>query len=262
MTQSFRLSANISTLFAELPFLERAAAAARAGFRAVECQFPYAFSASEIAARVTDAGLVMNGINTPAGDPARGEFGFAALPGRASDFRGGFEQALEYGRVLGVSTIHVMSGAPAPEASGKARDAFLENLAWASAVARGAGVTLLIEPLNSRDRPGYFVSRSDAVADLLADLGRDNVKMLFDIYHVQIMEGDLLARIGRHWPLIGHVQIASVPGRREPDEGEIAYASVLAELSARGWAGFVGAEYNPRGRTIDGLGWARPWLAS
>ena len=261
MTQAFRLSANISMLFPELPFPERVAAAASAGFRAVECQFPYAFAAREIAARVADAGVVMNGITTPPGDPARGESGFAAIRGRTAEFRRGFEEALEYGRKLGVSTIHVMSGVPSGGDAGAARDTFLENLAWASEGARDAGVTLLIEPLNSRDRPGYFVSRSDAVADLLRALDRDNVRMLFDIYHVQIMEGDILTRLGRHWPLIGHAQIASVPGRHEPDEGEIAFAAVLAELAARGWSGFVGAEYNPRGPTLDGLGWARPWLA-
>ncbi len=261
MKPAFRLSANISMLFADLPFPERIAAAADAGFRAVECQFPYEFSAAGLAERCAARGLVMNGINTPMGDPARGEFGFAALPGRRADFRAGFERAMEYGQRLGVSTIHVMSGAPDADEKARARDVFLENLAWASDSARGSAVTLLIEPLNSRDRPGYFVSRSGEVVELLGALGRDNVKLLFDIYHIQIMEGDLIAGIGRCWPFIGHVQIASVPGRHEPDEGEVAFAAVLGEFTARGWAGFVGAEYNPRGGAAEGLGWARPWLA-
>ena len=248
-------------LFAELPFLDRIAGAANAGFRAVECQFPYAFPAQEIAARLAAHGLVMNGINTPMGDPAKGEFGHAALPGREADFRAAFDRALDYARVLGVQTIHCMSGVPQPNERARARDTFLKNMAWASDSAHAAGVTLVIEPLNSRDRPGYFVSRSDEIAALLADLARDNVKLLFDIYHIQIMEGDLIRRIDRHWPIIGHVQIASVPERQEPDLGEVALHRVLEEFARRGWSGYVGAEYNPRGQTLAGLGWARPWLA-
>ncbi len=260
MHSRFRLSANISMLFAGRAFLDRVDAAAEAGFPAVECQFPYAVPAPDIAARLAARGLPMNSINTPAGDPARGEFGFAAMPGRADEFRRGFEQALAYGSRLGVSTIHCMSGAPAADDRAAARTTCLDNLRWAAPLARAAAIDLVIEPLNSRDRPGYFVSRSDEVADLLAELAEPNVKLLFDIYHIQIGEGDLLRRLDRHWPLIGHVQIASVPLRREPDEGEVAYRAILDELVARGWDRFVGAEYNPRGDTRAGLGWARPWL--
>ncbi len=249
-------------LFAEHPFLDRIEAAAKAGFGAVECQFPYEYSADEIAARVRDQGLVMNGINAPNGDAARGEFGLAAMPGQQSRFRAAFERALEFGRKVGVSTIHCTSGAPPAGDCVAARATFLENMRWASLGARGAGVTLLVEPLNAVDRPGYFVSRSDDVVALLRELGCDNVKLLFDFYHIQIMEGDLIRRLERHWPFIGHVQIASVPGRNEPDLGEVAYTIVLDALAARGWAGFVGAEYNPRGGTLAGLGWARPWLAA
>src|SRR5262249_48627262 len=138
---------------------------------------------------------------------------------------------------------------------------FLNNLGKASELAAAHGLTLLIEPLNRRDRPGYFVSRSDEVVMLLQDLACDHVKLLFDLYHIQIMEGDLLRRLERHWPSIGHVQIASVPGRHEPDEGEIAYPAILSDLAHRGWSGYVGAEYNPRRGTAEGLGWAAPWLA-
>jgi hydroxypyruvate isomerase len=243
MPSPFRLSANISMLFADLPFLDRIDAAADAGFPAVECQFPYAVPVEDIVARLDARGLPMNSINTPLGDTSRGEFGLAALPGRKYDFRSGFEQALAYATRLKVATIHVMSGVPA------------------ALLARAAAVDIVIEPLNSRDRPGYFVSRSDGVANLLRDIDEPNVKLLFDIYHIQIMEGDILRRMEKHWPIIGHVQIASVPDRHEPDEGEIAYPAILAELAARGWDRFVGAEYNPRGKTIDGLGWAKPWLA-
>lgn len=258
MSSPIRLSANISMLFAELPFLDRIGAAARAGFRAVECQFPYDFPAAEIAARLVDHRLVMNGINTPAGDT----FGLAAMPGRQADFRAGFELALDYGRRLEVETLHCMSGAPPLGERAAAKAVWLENLTWASGLARGAGVTLVIEPLNARDRPGYFISRSDEVVELLAELGCANVKLLFDVYHIQIMEGDLLRRLERHWPFIGHAQIASVPGRHEPDEGEVAFTAVFEALAARGWPGFVGAEYNPRGATLEGLAWARPWLAA
>jgi len=261
MSRPFCLSANISMLFAELPFLDRVDAAADAGFRAVECQFPYGSTASDVAARVGARGLRMNAINTPVGDLSRGEFGFAALPGRADAFRAGFDQALDYGARLKVDVVHCMSGMPASGEGVAARAAFLDNLRWAAPRAREAGIDLVIEPLNARERPGYFVSRSDEVAGLLAELAEPNVKLLFDVYHIQIMEGDILRRLETHWPIIGHVQIASVPDRREPDEGEVAYGAVLDGLAARGWDRFVGAEYNPRGATLDGLGWARPWLS-
>ena len=242
-------------LFREHGFADRIAAAARADFRAVECQFPYEVPAVELAQRLKQAGIPMIGINTPAGDT----FGCAAVPGREVQFRREFELSLAYAQALGASTIHVMSGVPGVSHD-VARRTFLDNLRWASELAP-AGVTLLIEPLNTRDRPGSFVSRSDEVAVLLGELACPNVKLMFDLYHVQIMEGDLVARIERHFPIIGHVQIASVPARREPDEGEIAFERVFEALSAAGWGGWVGAEYNPRAGTVDGLGWARPWLA-
>ncbi len=260
MRQTFTLTANISMLFTDLPFAARIGAAAAAGFRAVECQFPYATAASDVAAELARHDLIMNGLNTPQGDPAKGEFGMAAKPGMQSRFREEFEQALAYAGTVGAQMIHVMSGMTGGQTK-EAQDAFFENFAWASAKARTAGVTLLIEPLNAVDRPGYFVSRSDDVVALLNELGCDNVKLLFDVYHIQIMEGDLLRRLDRHWPHVGHVQLASVPRRHEPDEGEVAFGAILNELNARGYAGFVGAEYNPRSKTQDGLGWAAPWLA-
>jgi hydroxypyruvate isomerase len=248
-----RLSANISMLFREVAFADRIAAAAAAGFAAVECQFPYDVPADVLARRLEDAGLPMIGLNTPPGET----FGAAALPGQEARFRAEFGQALAYATALRVPAIHVMSGVTGG-ASEAARRSFVANLRWAADEAPGH--TLLIEPLNTRDRPGYFVSRSDEVAERLAEVDRPNVKMMFDLYHVQMMEGDLTARIDRHFPLIGHVQIASVPGRHEPDLGEVAYERVFEALQARGWAGFIGAEYNPRGETLAGLGWARPWL--
>ena len=260
MRHTFTLAANISMLFPDLPFMARIGAAARAGFRAVECQFPYATDAREVKAELARHDLVMNGINTPQGDPSRGEFGMAAMPGAQGRFRDEFEQALAYAGIVGARTIHVMSGMTSGQTK-EVRDAFFENFFWASHKARLAGLTLLIEPLNAVDRPGYFVARSDDVVALLGELGCDNVKLLFDVYHIQIMEGDLRRRLDRHWPHVGHVQLASAPRRHEPDEGEVAFTAILADLTARGYAGFVGAEYNPRGSTVAGLGWAAPWLS-
>jgi 2-dehydrotetronate isomerase len=248
-----RFSANISMLFAERPFLERISAAAAAGFDAVECHFPYAFEMAEIRARLADAGLVMNGINTAPGGER--DFGLAALAGREDEFARAMEQALEWAGALGVSTIHVMAGCPAPQDRAWALDTYLHNLERACAMAKGSSVDLLIEPINKYDRPGYFLSRSDEAADIIADLRCSNLKMMFDVYHVQIMEGDLLRRFERHRSVIGHIQFASVPQRREPDEGEVAYPAIFKAIAGMGWNGWIGAEYNPRGKTEDGLGW-------
>ena len=254
-TMSIRLAANISMLFREHGFADRITAAADAGFPAVECQFPYEVEADVLAARLAQAGVPMIGLNTTPGD----RFGSAAVPGLEARFREDFQLALRYAQAMDTRAIHVMSGVPdAPRDA--ARETFLANLRWAAEVAP-ADMTLLIEPLNSRDRPGYFVSRSDEVVELLTDLACPNVKVMFDIYHVQIMEGDLITRLARHFDHIGHVQIASVQGRHEPDEGEICLDGVFTALEAQGWGGYVGAEYNPRGDTVGGLGWAEPWLA-
>ncbi len=256
----FRWSANISMMFADLPFLERIDAAARAGFPAVECHFPYDLDRSAIRERLLDAGLVMNGLNTPSGDAARGEFGFAAVPGRKDDFRRGLDQSLAWAVALGAKTIHCMCGVVDASQRPRAEAVFFENMNFASDVARGTGIDLLIEPINQHDRPGWFVSRSDDVVGLLKKLGRDNVKLMFDFYHIQIMEGDLLRRMERHWRHIGHFQFASVPRRAEPDEGEINYPAIFAAIAQRGWPGWVAAEYRPRGATLDGLGWMRSML--
>ena len=248
-----RFSANIAMLFSDLPFLDRIDAAAHAGFAAVECHQPYDFKVEAIRERLTAHKLVLNGINTRMGNPD--EFGLAAMPGREDAFRETFAEAMHYARALSVSTIHVMSGTPHPRALSEARAVFLSNMRMAAAEARRAGVTLLIEPLNVYDRPGYFVSRSDEVVALLEELGEDCVKMMFDIYHVQIMEGDILRRMDKHWPHIGHIQVAGVPSRHEPDVGEVAYGAIFRALQQRRHAGWIGAEYWPRGTTQEGLGW-------
>jgi hydroxypyruvate isomerase len=255
MNARFRYSANISMMFAELPFLDRIEAAARAGFPAVECHFPYDLDAGDIRSRLEANGLVMNGVNTVPGNS--GTFGLAAQPGCESDFAAAIDQALTFCSKVGVGSIHCMSGTVLPENRARARQTFLANMARASDAARSAGVTLLIEPINRYDRPGYFVSKSDDVVDLLKELDRDNVKMMFDFYHVQISEGDLLRRMDAHWPHIGHFQFASVPARGEPDIGEIAYGAIFAAIAERGWPGWVAAEYRPRAGTLEGLGWMR-----
>jgi len=255
MTAPLRFSANISLLFAELPFLDRFAAAASAGFPAVEIQSPFEFSPQDMRERLDAAGLVLNHLNTRPG--GKGEFGLAARPGREDDFARVMDEALTYARHLGARTIHVMSGCVEPHERERARETFIANMRKASAMADGLDVALCIEPINSRDRPGYFVSRSDEIVDLLHDVDRPNVKLLFDFYHIQIMEGDLVQRMERHWPQIGHFQFAGVPERHEPDRAEINYPRIFQEIAARNWSGWVGAEYRPRAGTLEGLGWLR-----
>ncbi len=253
-----RFTANIAFLFAELPFLDRIAAAKAAGFDKVESHFPYEFSLSDLTDRLDAAGVRMTGVNTPPGDRSKGEFGFAGVPGQEDRFRRDFAQALEYATALEASVIHVMAGVVSPENRHQALKTYAANLRAAAREAAGTGLTLVLEPLNTRDNPGYLVSRSDDIAAIIAEVGEPSVKLLFDVYHVQIMEGDLITRIGRHRDIIGHVQIAGVPDRAEPDESnEVNYAAILQALDAVGYEGLVGLEYRPRGRTEDGLGWLR-----
>ncbi len=250
-----RFSANISMMFGEYAPLDRVAAAARAGFDAVELLFPYEFPASDIAAWLSDHEIALNHINTRPGNP--GEFGLAAQPGRADDFARAIDEALEYAIRLGALTIHCMCGVVLPEHRAAASEVFLRNMMDASQKAEGTGVTLVIEPINSYDRPDFFVQRSDDVVALLQQLDRPNVKLLFDFYHIQIMEGDLARRLDRHWDHIGHFQFASVPLRQEPDLGEVNLKPLFAEIARRGWPGYLGAEYRPRGCTEDGLAWMK-----
>jgi len=252
-----RLAANLQLLFADRPFIERFAAAAAAGFEAVEVQFPYEVPAEALRAELDRLGLVMLGLNTATGQP--GEFGLAAVPGREAEFAGLFDQALHYAKVMGATAIHCMAGVAPAAQRAEAQDTFVRNLTMAADKAAEAGLTILIEPLNLRDRPGYFLSNTDHAAEIIAAVKRPNVKMMFDCYHIQIMQGDLIKRLEKHLPDIGHVQVAAVPSRAEPDEGELNFPAILAALDAMGYAGWVGAEYNPRGRTEDGLGWAKPY---
>jgi len=252
-----RFAANISTMFTERPFVERIEAAADAGFKAVECQFPYEASAGELEARLDRAGLDMVLLNTPAGDFAAGERGLAGLPGREAEFRAGLDRALEYASRLGCPQIHVMAGVrPEGVAREECRGTYKANLRIAADACGRAGKTAVIEPINTRDIPGYLLNTPAEAAAIIEELGAGDLKLQFDFYHVQIMRGDLARGFERHLPIIGHVQIAGVPERHEPDVGEINYPYLFELIDRLGYAGWVGCEYFPAARTEDGLGWA------
>ena len=250
-----RLAANLGHLFTERPLIERLGAAAAAGFTAVELQFPYSVPASAVKSELDRHGLAQLGINTAPG--REGEFGLAAQPGRERDWDVVFKQALEYVVSIGGRAIHCMTGVVTPEQRPAAETVFIKNLTRAAEAAARANITLLIEPINAYDRPGYFLSRVEHAADIIAKVGAPNVRIQFDFYHVQIMSGDLIRRFEKFLPVIGHVQVASVPARHEPDEGEINYPAIFDAIDRSGYAGWVGCEYKPRTRTEDGLGWAK-----
>src|SRR3954464_10442884 len=218
--------ANIALLFPDPPFLDRIDAAKAAGFDKVECHFPYEFPLPVLKERLERAGVALTGLNTQPGDRAKGEWGFAGVPGREDQFRSDFAQAVSYATALGAAVIHVMAGIVPEESREAARRTYVSNLRGAAREVAGTGLTLLLEPLNIRDAPGYLVSRSDDLAGIIAEIGAPNVKLLFDAYHVQIMEGDLIRRMEKHRAVVGHFQVAGVPDRAEPDEdNEINYAA-------------------------------------
>jgi len=249
-----RFAANLAYLFTERPLIERFGAAAAAGFTAVELQFPYDHAPSAVKAELDRYRLTQLGVNTPFG--REGEFGLAAVPGRERDFEVLFRQALDYIVAIGGRAIHCLAGKVKPEQRPAAEQVFIANLARAADLAGEKNITLLIEPINPRDRPDYFLNHVEHAAGIIAKVGRPNVRIQFDFYHVQIVGGDLIKRFETHLPQIGHVQIAAVPSRHEPDEGEVNYPAIFAMLDRAGYAGWVGCEYRPRGRTEDGLGWA------
>jgi hydroxypyruvate isomerase len=254
-----KFAANLSTMFAEHPFIDRFEAAARAGFEAVECQQPYAAAVKDIAARLSDNGLGLVLHNTPEGGP--GGRGIACHPGRGQEFRDSILLALDYASALGCPYLHCMAGvAPANAEPEAVRATYIENLAFAAEAAAPAGVTPLVEPINTRDVPGYFMTRTDQALEAITATGGGNLGLQFDLYHRQIVEGDLIPTLERVLPHIRHIQIADTPGRHEPGTGEINYPFVLERLDALGYAGCVGCEYWPRAGTLDGLGWILPWL--
>lgn len=257
-----RLAANLTMMYTEHPFLDRYAAAARDGFSGVEFLFPYEFAAAELKSRLEEHGLMQALFNAPPGDWAAGERGIASLPGREGEFERGFDRALEYAAALGNRSLHVMAGLIRPEQDRAAhREAYLKNLAAAARAAASAGITVVIEPINTRDIPGFFLNRQDEAQAVCAEVGAANLKVQFDIYHCQIVEGDIAVKLQRDMAGIGHIQIAGVPDRHEPDLGELNYPYLFERIDALGYAGWIGCEYRPKAGTSAGLGWARPYLA-
>ena len=257
-----KLAANLSLLFPELPFLERFAAAARAGFRYVEYQFPYAAgSAAEVASRARDAGVEVVLHNLPAGDAARGDRGIACQPARAGEFREGVERAIEYARAVGCPRLNALAGI-APEGLPRERafETLVENLRHAAAKLQAAGLTLLTEPVNPRTVPGFFLNTSAQGIAAIDAAGAPNLMLQYNIYHMQVVEGDLAKTIERLLARIGHIQIADVPDRHEPGSGEINFDFLLPHIDRLGYRGWIGCEYVPAGDTVQGLAWAKRYL--
>ncbi len=249
-----RFAANLSMMFNEWSFLDRFQAAADAGFDAVEFLFPYEFPADAIAERLAKHKLTQALFNAPPGDWEKGERGFAALPQRRAEFEASIDKALVYVKATGVGRLHVMAGiAPANDPAAQA--AFESAVVFASDRVRDVGIDVVLEPINPRDVPGYFLNNFDVAASLIRKLARPNVKLQFDIYHRQIIHGDVIKGLEAMMPIIGHIQTASVPLRNEPGTGELDDARVFAELDRLGYKGFVGCEYRPAGKTLDGLTW-------
>lgn len=250
-----RFSANFGTLFTEYPLPERVAAAKACGFDVVEFQFPYDHTIEELKAALDRSQVTLNNLNTPRGDISRDEWGHAGQPGREEEFRRYFGQAFQYAQALGAKVIHVMSGSWEPGDLARAEATYVSNLQWAAREIAGSGITIVLEPLNAYDRPENVACKSDRIVELLGDIGEPNVKLMFDFYHIQVMEGDLIRRFRRHFPHIGHVQIANAPLRTAPDMGEINFAAIFEELAQSDYAGPIGLEYKPKGRTEDDFGW-------
>ncbi len=257
-----KLAANISLLFPQLPFPDRFAAAAKAGFRYVEYQFPYPFgSAREIAERARAAGVEVVLHNLPAGDASKGDRGLACQPDRVNEFREGVERAIEYAKAVGCPRLNTLAGiAPAGVPREKAKQTLIENLRFAAGRFKAAGLTLLTEPCNPRTIPGFFLNTSKQGIEVIDATGADNLLLQYDLFHMQIVEGDLAKTIERLLPRIGHIQIADVPDRNEPGTGEINFGWLLPHIDRLGYKGWIGCEYLPKGDTVQGLSWATPFL--
>jgi len=251
-----RFAANLSMMFNEHPFLERFGAAASAGFDAVEYLFPYDFEAREISGQLQRHGLAQALFNMPPGDWSKGERGLAALPSRKDEFRKAVKMSVDYAGIIGTPLLHMMAG-NAPSGDLAARQAYRENLAFAADATARAGVGLVVEPINRRDMPDYFLNDFNMAIDIINDLGHSNVKLQFDIYHRQILHGDVVKALESLMPMVGHIQIASVPLRHEPGTGELNDVFIFNALDRLGYTGFVGCEYRPAGETVAGLSWMK-----
>ena len=256
-----RFAANLSMMYQEHAFLDRFGAAAQDGFKGIEFLFPYAHPAADIRARLAGHGLTQALFNGPPGDWDAGERGLASLPGREAEFRQSVDTALEYARVLGNERVHLMAGLIRPgEERGRHREVYVSNLSYAAKQAATVGVTVVIEPINTRDIPGFFLNRQDEAHAVCAEIGAANLKVQMDFYHCQIVEGDLAMKLRQYIAGIGHIQVAGVPERHEPDLGEINYPYLFGLMDELGYAGWVGCEYRPKAGTSAGLNWLRPWL--
>ena len=251
-----KFAANLSMMFNEHDFPNRFAAAAKAGFDAVEFLFPYDYSPAEVAQWHKENNLKNVLFNLPPGDWAAGERGIAALPGREAEFRAGVAKAIDYALALGTPQLHMMAGlVPAGSDMAIHRKTYLENMKFAAQALAKHNLTLLLEPINTRDMPGYFLNTQAQAHQLRVESGEPNVKVQMDFYHAQIMEGDLAETFKKYFKDIGHTQIASVPKRNEPDDGEVNYPYLYQLLDEMGYEGYVGCEYRPKGKTEDGLAW-------
>ena len=256
-----RFAANLTMMFNEVDFLDRIEAASRAGFRAVEYLFPYDYRQEELAERLHRYGLVQALHNLPAGDWEAGERGIACDPSRVGEFQEGVSQAIEYARALGCKQVNCLAGiGPAGVGPGVLRETFVSNLRFAAAELEEVGIRLLIEPINTRDIPGFYLCHTAQARSILDEVGSDNLGLQYDIYHMQIMEGDLAPTMQSNLDIIGHIQIADNPGRNEPGTGEINYPFLFGFLDKIGYDGWIGCEYKPSATTESSLGWIAPYL--
>jgi hydroxypyruvate isomerase len=257
-----KLAANLTMLFGDVEFLDRFGAAARAGFRAVEFLFPYAYEPEVLRGRLHEHGLTQVLHNLPAGDWAAGERGIACLPDRVEEFEAGVARAITYATALECSRVNCLAGIlPNTVDPGAARETFVRNLRYAAPRFEAAGITLLIEPINTRDLPGFFLTSTRQALDIIVDIGSHNLSLQYDIYHMQMMGEDVPATIEAHLPRIAHMQLADVPGRHEPGTGGIDFDALFEHIDRIGYTGWIGCEYIPKASTTAGLSWAAPYLA-
>ncbi len=254
-----RFSANLSMLFTEVDFPARFERAARAGFRAVEFMFPYPWKKDELLALLKKNGLEQVLFNLPAGNWEAGERGIACLAGREGEFREGVGRAVEYAGALGCTLVNCLVGKAPAEAPEKARRTLVDNLRYAAASLDKEGIRLLIEPLNPQDVPGFYLYGTRGALQLIEEVGHPNLFLQYDVYHMQIVEGNLMRTIQTNLARIAHIQIADNPGRNEPGTGEIHFPNLFAFLDRIGYGGWIGCEYKPAGKTEDGLGWMKPY---
>ena len=258
-----KVAASLSMLFGEVEFLQRFAAAANAGFTSIEYMFPYDYDKQVLKQQLATHGLSQVLHNLPAGDWAAGERGVACHPARVAEFEAGVDRAIEYAQALYCPRVNCLAGITPPgESDEAARNTFIRNMTYAAARLKTAGLALLIEAVNTRDVPGFFLSSTAQAIDIMAAVGSDNLFLQYDVYHMTMMGEDVERTLGRWLPAVGHIQVADVPGRHEPGTGEIDYEGLFAFLDRAGYQGWIGGEYKPAGLTEDGLAWARPYLAN